>query len=231
MFLAFPEDLSKIDLMYEEIKSKVVGELGCACFVFNFVSNDFRRKVVHTGLAFGFKKVQIINWVSELYIDAIFQSKYKPKNDEVVWIFRGDECYVWKKENNIAKYYGQSFQDFIEQKDFEKVKRDTKLDEFPNIILCNFKFEKGFLEDYAPDAQIFSYTQIGSKSSAVFVKTQIMAGVSDVTDFDANTISDSFSLQIGNKKLFLRATNLPFAQSRRLKLKEEDKNIQVNYLL
>uniref|UniRef100_A0A914ZE41 Uncharacterized protein n=1 Tax=Panagrolaimus superbus TaxID=310955 RepID=A0A914ZE41_9BILA len=227
---AFAEDLSTIDLMYEEIKSKAIGELGCACFSMFPASNDFRKKLVQAGLDFGFKKVQILDYRSELYIRAIFQSKYKPKNGDVIWIFQGDQCHVWKKENNTAKYYyGGIFQDFIDEKDLEKFKIDTKLNELPDIILSNIKFEDGYLENFAPHAQNFSYSNQIINSSAVSIKTQIMAGVSDVLDLDANAVVDYFFLKIGNKNDVLMGKNLPFTQSMRSKLEEGENILEIKF--
>uniref|UniRef100_A0A914Z816 Uncharacterized protein n=1 Tax=Panagrolaimus superbus TaxID=310955 RepID=A0A914Z816_9BILA len=74
-------EIQKINSMFDEIKLYTNGNLGYVCICLDkYYSNEIRKKFIEIGTNFGFKNVEIINWETAIYLDAMSQIKYKPLN-------------------------------------------------------------------------------------------------------------------------------------------------------
>uniref|UniRef100_A0AC35F021 Uncharacterized protein n=1 Tax=Panagrolaimus sp. PS1159 TaxID=55785 RepID=A0AC35F021_9BILA len=72
-------EYEKVALMFEEIKSKINGKLGYACICLSkYYGNEIRKNFIECGLKSGFKNVEIINWETAFYLNAMSQINYKP---------------------------------------------------------------------------------------------------------------------------------------------------------
>uniref|UniRef100_A0A914PU84 Uncharacterized protein n=1 Tax=Panagrolaimus davidi TaxID=227884 RepID=A0A914PU84_9BILA len=83
--------IKKVALMFEEIKSEINGKLGYACICldgnYGNYGNEIMKKFIECGLKSGFKNVEIINFKTAFYLNAMSQTNYKPLNgNETVYL-------------------------------------------------------------------------------------------------------------------------------------------------
>ena len=189
------EDVQKIDEMYEEIKSKIKGKLGCVCISLNLGYNsEIRKKFIESGKLFRFSNIQIINNETATYLNYIFLSTYFPKNGDIIWISQQNLlfCFIWQKTERGAKLVKRVIFETAEEM---KAKLNSGSVTAPDIIIY------GFNNKYIPSVVPFSEIQsllpkcifIKVKDSewtsveGTLIKARILVIDSEVLGFDAQT--------------------------------------------
>uniref|UniRef100_A0A914QHF5 Uncharacterized protein n=1 Tax=Panagrolaimus davidi TaxID=227884 RepID=A0A914QHF5_9BILA len=121
-----------IEGMYKRIKSIAKGELGYAgiCLGSSY-GNEIRQKFIKHGLECGFKNIEIIDWETQMYLNAISQSGYQPKNGDTICVLNGKLCHFWEKSNEKSEYRGSANGIFNDKTEIDKM--DFIKD--PNVII------------------------------------------------------------------------------------------------
>uniref|UniRef100_A0AC34FRR8 Uncharacterized protein n=1 Tax=Panagrolaimus sp. ES5 TaxID=591445 RepID=A0AC34FRR8_9BILA len=127
-------NLDEIEGMFKRIKSITKTEqLGCAgIYLGSSYGNEIRQKFIQYGLECGFQKVEIIDWETQMFLNAISQTGYLPKNGDTICVLNGKLCYFWHTEEEKFKYHGSANGIFNDKIDIT-VLADKSKD--PNVII------------------------------------------------------------------------------------------------
>ena len=190
-FIVEKEDILKIDEMYEEIKSKINGKLGCVCIYLNRTYNsELRKKFIESGKFAGFSNVQIIDWNTSTYLNSVFQTNYIPKNGDIIWIFRQNECYIWQKTGWSAK-----LMKCVKTTEEMKAIINSGSVTAPDIIIYDdrygtyiFEIRISEIQNFLPKCKFFGakYSEWTLVEGAL-IKARILEMDSDVLGLDADT--------------------------------------------
>uniref|UniRef100_A0AC34FIN9 Heat shock protein 70 n=1 Tax=Panagrolaimus sp. ES5 TaxID=591445 RepID=A0AC34FIN9_9BILA len=217
--------------MFEEIEWKIKGEFGCVCICLNnYFGNEIRKKFVEEGLKFGFKTVEIINYETAVFLNAMSQSKDKPINGDVIWIKWFTNFHVWKIEEKRAKFVGQCAADPSKIDELQKIMDEMKVKREPNFVICEEKIDQTNFRQISPAFQffipyIFNYNFISGGS---LLKARITSGDPDLIHLDTERLLfQQITLKIRDKLIvtFKNGQKLPIIHSQKI-IKKGD----VNYL-
>jgi hypothetical protein len=219
-------NIDEIEGMYKRIKATAgkgvdLGNAGIC--IGKSYGNEIRQLFIKYGLECGFTKVEIIDWETTLYLKSISQTEYKPKNGDTICIINGNQCHFWHKSASKVQYQGVANGVFSEVA--------SKGEKEPNIIL----FENDEATDEAtvaavfPTCQVFPYEQ-KSDAFGALIKAKLMAGDSEVEDFDfAPTLDRNLTVKVGDRKIMAFETrqSLPLKETILLKLDESEKILSI----
>uniref|UniRef100_A0AC34F434 Heat shock protein 70 n=1 Tax=Panagrolaimus sp. ES5 TaxID=591445 RepID=A0AC34F434_9BILA len=231
-------DPNKNDLIFEEIKAKINGELGCVCiYLFNSYSNVIRKKFVEEGLNFGFKNIEIINWETAVYLNVLSQTIYKPLNGNVIWIHCDKSIFVWKVNEQKSKFIGQwNKGDIFKLEDLQKIMDESKLKQGPDVLLYynSDYIDKEIFKKIFTSVQFYSYNYdiryFASNSS--LLRARITSGDLDLIHLDTeNFLTKKSALRIKGKNVvsFEKGQKLPIVYSKTTKKESVDDALEIQF--
>uniref|UniRef100_A0A914QKL0 Caspase family p20 domain-containing protein n=1 Tax=Panagrolaimus davidi TaxID=227884 RepID=A0A914QKL0_9BILA len=197
------DEIEKVDLMFEEIKSKINGKLGyaCICLFNNYYGNETRKKFIELGLKSGFKNVEIINWETTFYLNAMLQINYKPVNGNVIWIQYYDEFFIWEINNQKSKFLGMWEADPSKLNELQKIVDESKLNKGPNVVLYNTKIDESNLRKISA-CLFFRYEYIFLYTKGCLLKARITAGDCEFAHLNVlNYLDNGLTLKYGNEEI------------------------------
>uniref|UniRef100_A0AC35FHL0 Uncharacterized protein n=1 Tax=Panagrolaimus sp. PS1159 TaxID=55785 RepID=A0AC35FHL0_9BILA len=197
------EEIEKVDLMFEEITSEINGkELGSACICLDeYYYNEIRQKFIESGLKHGFKHVEIINYETAFYLNAMCQINHKPKNGDIIWIKDGYKYNVWTIKNQKALFIGYWESGTFYLNDFQKIVEKSQLNKGPNVLLYNSKINEATCKKFG--CQLFCY----ENDKFCFSKASLVKIAKKVTDYEfayletESFLSHTVILKIGEKEI------------------------------
>lgn len=186
IFLVNSIEIEKVNLMYNETKVKIDEELGYVCICLDGgYGNKMRKKFIEEGLNCGFKNVEIINYETAFYLNAMSRIDYKPSNGDIIWIEALCYFYVWKITNVKAEFIGKWKADSTNLADLQNIVIESKLKKGPDVLLAQYKMKEKVFNGISI-CQFFSYTHYRySYLLGTLIKAQITAGNLDLAPIDA----------------------------------------------
>uniref|UniRef100_A0A914PTC0 Uncharacterized protein n=1 Tax=Panagrolaimus davidi TaxID=227884 RepID=A0A914PTC0_9BILA len=226
-------DLNKVKPLFEKIAS-LHRNLGCACICLEAnYGNKIRQNFIETALDknCGFKSVEIIDWKTAVYLNAISQSNYKLKNNDIIWIFTGYSYHIWQYKSQKVKHIFSPKGYYPKMDDFENIKVKSKLNKDPNLVLFkkDIEFDEKLLIEKFKNCQCIPFKQ-ESYAEGACVKAQIMAKSSSLLNFDVDPIFDQWiTVKIEKTQIFYLKNfeTLPFKKSIVIKKDVTEKNLKV----
>uniref|UniRef100_A0AC34F9Q0 Uncharacterized protein n=1 Tax=Panagrolaimus sp. ES5 TaxID=591445 RepID=A0AC34F9Q0_9BILA len=169
-------EIEKVNLMYNETKVKIDEELGYVCICLDGgYGNKMRKKFIEEGLNCGFKNVEIINYETAFYLNAMSRIDYKPSNGDIIWIEALCYFYVWKITNVKAEFIGKWKADSTNLADLQNIVIESKLKKGPDVLLAQYKMKEKVFNGISI-CQFFSYTHYRySYLLGTLIKAQITA--------------------------------------------------------
>uniref|UniRef100_A0AC34F3B1 Heat shock protein 70 n=1 Tax=Panagrolaimus sp. ES5 TaxID=591445 RepID=A0AC34F3B1_9BILA len=181
----YQNETDKVKHMFKEITSKNSSkfESVCICLEADY-GNEIRKKFIDTAKIFGFKNVEIIDWRTAVYLNAISQSNYKLKNYDIIWIFTGYSYHVWQYKNQKVKHIFSPKECQTKIDDFGIIKTKSKLNKDPNLLLFKeeIEFDKTEFVQSFPKSECFIFKQ-ESYAEGALVKARIMAKNDFIAEF------------------------------------------------
>uniref|UniRef100_A0A914PVV8 Uncharacterized protein n=1 Tax=Panagrolaimus davidi TaxID=227884 RepID=A0A914PVV8_9BILA len=217
--LITPNGIEKVSLMFEEIKSKIRGkQLGFACICLNKeYGNEIRKKFIEEGIKCGFKNVEIINWQTTLYLEAMSQIKYKPLNGNIIWLEYGRfflrSFHIWQINDQKAEFIDERLGEISKE-------AVSKTNEKPDVVFSSDEKTKEFILKISPDCQFFVYYSREYYSSrGSLLKARITAGDPELVHLNIrNFLIKEIALKLGSKEIisFKTGHELPIFYSQQL---------------
>uniref|UniRef100_A0A914QKW3 Uncharacterized protein n=1 Tax=Panagrolaimus davidi TaxID=227884 RepID=A0A914QKW3_9BILA len=205
-------EIEKIALMFEEIKSKINGKLGYVCIcLFENYGNEIRKNFIECGLKNGFENIEIINLETAIYLNAMSQINYKPLNGNVIWIQYSEYFFVWEINNQKAKFCGMWNADSSRLNELQKIVDESKLNKRVDVVLYHTKIAESNMRKMS-ECQCFYSVYDYWYSEGSLLKARIIAGDSELTHLETTYfLSRTFSLKIGNNVItsFQKTQQLP----------------------
>ena len=220
-------NIDEIEGMYKRIKATAKGELGCAgIYVGASYGNEIRQKLIEVGLEAGFKKIEIIDWETQMFLNAISQVGYQPKNDDIICVLSGKLCHFWHKSNGKSEYRGSANGIFNDKNELDI----SEFDKDPNVIIfeTSDENESRTVEQYFPECFVGFYEN--NDAMGALIKARIMADDENVGVFDILPKLDrNLSVKVGERKImgFEAKSILPCKQSIKLKVDESEKILSI----
>jgi heat shock protein 1/8 len=108
--------------------------------------NQYAERFIIKGKKYGFITVYTVDWNTLFCVQAISQTNYEVKENDVIGVLHNSSFYIW--QNNVGNYSAKNFQSFL---------KGTQLNF--NAIFCNENIEANtkMVKKYFPQCQIFSY--------------------------------------------------------------------------
>uniref|UniRef100_A0AC34F9C6 Heat shock protein 70 n=1 Tax=Panagrolaimus sp. ES5 TaxID=591445 RepID=A0AC34F9C6_9BILA len=228
---------TEITNIFERILSHIDGNMGCLCICLgNGYNNDIRVHFIQSAKKIGFYKVEIIDERMADYLMAVSQTSYKPKNDDVIWIFNDDGCHIWKKEEDKAVYVASTEAKFVSERILQEIVDVSRLNKFPDAVFVHRKvyYPKKYenaIYDTFPTCQFFTFL-LEDYDKTALKKAKIMAGYSDHIAYDAKTIFEgNFYVRTDVKDILsVKWQNtLPLTEFAKLDFRESEKSLFVCY--
>jgi hypothetical protein len=221
-------DVELIEGMYKRIKSIAKGELGYAgiCLGSSY-GNEIRQKFIKHGLECGFKKIEIIDWETQMFLNAISQSGYQPKNGDTICVLNGKLCHFWEKSNGKSQYRGSANGIFNDKNETDK----SDFIKDPNVIIFEAEDENqsDTIEKIFPQCLVAFYEN--NNSMGALIKARLMANDDEnVLGFDfCPKLDRNLSIKIGERKImeFEASTLLPLKKSIKFKVEENEQTFSV----
>uniref|UniRef100_A0A914PSB6 Uncharacterized protein n=1 Tax=Panagrolaimus davidi TaxID=227884 RepID=A0A914PSB6_9BILA len=227
--------------MYENLTikaGKMFGntfELGTVCVFLGHndfeYGNGIRKKFVSSGLASGFKNVEIIDLFVAIFYDALRQSKFHPVVNSVVWIHNYGSWYLWKKmsagQSELIHYENRGstwIDDELIQK-FEKISGKK-----PDIVVFGHPVRDYLVSYFSSKYDTFIFENFYFAKGALFY-AKIMADKSKYLDYAAKIrLGHDVKLVVGMKEVlhFQRHENVPLDKVLKLK-NANDLNLNVSF--
>uniref|UniRef100_A0A914QZL8 Uncharacterized protein n=1 Tax=Panagrolaimus davidi TaxID=227884 RepID=A0A914QZL8_9BILA len=204
-----PHASAKVNSIFKEVISKINGKVGYVCIYLNKnYGNEIRKKFVEEGLKIGFKNVEIINFLTILYLIPMSKVNYKPLNGNVIWIkyssiYLPHNIYVWQINGTKAKFIGEWKADVSKLSDLENVMNESKLNKGPDVVLSANNIDRANISKISPDCQFFTFNFAESRySKECLLKARITAGDQDLVHLNViNFLSYKITLTYDGKRI------------------------------
>uniref|UniRef100_A0AC35FPN5 Uncharacterized protein n=1 Tax=Panagrolaimus sp. PS1159 TaxID=55785 RepID=A0AC35FPN5_9BILA len=165
------DDIEKIDVMFNEIRSTIDGEFGCACIYLRpDYLQKFRKQFIASCISHGFAKVQIIYWETVKFYTVVPQTNYEPNDSDIILICSYSTAYVWKYQYGIFKLHDS----------FDLVASDNI---YPNVVFYDQITDFSSIEKFFPDAN-FIIHEFRNYNHGALYKARMMGNDPDITNFN-----------------------------------------------
>jgi hypothetical protein len=198
-----PHDMNGVDLMFENLKTQLNGEFGCACICLGYTyDSEIRKKFIEAAEEFGFVNVHITNWCSMNYYDLVSRlTNYRIMVGHVIWIFCGKYCYVWEKERSYAEFVDEfEYNDTVGS--LKWIRRESETN--PDYIIYGDIYETKWktVEKIFKDSVVFRYTSLNSVNG-VLTGALIMANYTHLHCYKTEPMLErDIKLKINNSIIF-----------------------------
>lgn len=222
--------MEDIDRMFNEILSKIMGELGCVCIYAYIYTNEMRKKLIQSSEKCGFQKVGISDYCTLLYAYCLSKSEYIPKDGDIIWIFDRTRLLVWQKTKEQAIFVEYKKLPIISKENIENLRQELKEKKDPSLIICDEKkiydFKDAVLDIFpGTNTKIHRLEWKDFSLSALVIKARIMAGDPEVIKFDAKLIvSKNTFLKLGDNTIIriYEGESLPVKRSCYVKIPDNN---------
>uniref|UniRef100_A0AC35G468 Uncharacterized protein n=1 Tax=Panagrolaimus sp. PS1159 TaxID=55785 RepID=A0AC35G468_9BILA len=227
--------------LYDTIKSNIKGELGCVSVVLEKYDNLTRKNFILFGTEAGFEKIEIISPQTELYLHATFYSKYIPKNDDFIWIYRFPHWHIWEKRNGIAKYI-----DSIPHNEIKGTLTKSPYNQGSNVVLIGdnskvnnlplepkilqYQFQSFFVRLSFLKTLVKDFKPNEAFKRGPLVHVRLMANEEEMTEYGFQNVSDrEIALKMGNQNVakFQSSESLPLKCFITFKNQNQNRNLTI----
>uniref|UniRef100_A0AC35F970 Uncharacterized protein n=1 Tax=Panagrolaimus sp. PS1159 TaxID=55785 RepID=A0AC35F970_9BILA len=210
-----PDEIEKVQTIFDEIKLKINGNLGFLCIYLNPEYNqEARKKFIECSLKCRFHNVEIINDKTIVYLESISQIKYKPLNGNIFWICMSFYLIdIWEIKNQKAIYIGEFKADSSKLNELQKVVNESKLYKGPDIVIQYDEINKVNIGKISNDCEYFEIKHDRYWCSRLcLLKARTAAGDRQLSHFYVSSfLSQKLSSKIEDKEIaaFNVAQKLP----------------------